>query len=487
MKILKKLQLKTLGLCITLLALTVSLFTGVNFVQASAETQPEVTYIDTDVEGIVFAQHPTCVFFGFKLTESDYDDFGNFEGDYANTAAYVKYEEYIALQLTYWKNFSQMNSEGVILDQLYAYWDAGRNPNTGSHALMHSVFANTLAHRSTLALLEYGFVISIPAGTTFPSATYVHGGCEGTPIMYRTTQDIAFYYNGSTFQVFQFSVSQERTLATEEVNSVDLSQYYAAERNQVTALINDASAALKQSFTSFAIQDVLATFYKNLDGVMTIADYAELANKKTEAKAELSAFFAGLSQADYEDEDWNSILVMQNEISAVVDSCGSMEEVNAAVFSIQYSVDKVLTKTEKAGFADYKAAAVASVEKSFVETLYREQERAQGAAFVQTAKDLIGQATSYDEVDGLELTYITRIGALKTKAEWEEEERVEEIVPPSDSTEEENSTAEKEDANNGGCGSALGALGIIFGVVVVAALSVVIILNKKRKDLKNEK
>jgi hypothetical protein len=44
----------------------------------------------------------------------------------------------------------------------------------------------------------------------------------------------------------------------------------------------------QNSFSSFAIQDALATFYKKLDEVMTVEDYAILANRKTEAKAELS-------------------------------------------------------------------------------------------------------------------------------------------------------------------------------------------------------
>ena len=98
MKLLKKIQLKSFALWVLLFALTLSLFTGITF-KASAETadeetSTEITYIDTEVEGIAFAQHPTCVFFGFKLKDSDYNDFSNWEGDFAGTATHKRYEEY---------------------------------------------------------------------------------------------------------------------------------------------------------------------------------------------------------------------------------------------------------------------------------------------------------------------------------------------------------------------------------------------------------
>ena len=153
-----------------------------------------------------------------------------------------------------------MNSEGAVLDQLYAYWSAGLNPLTNSHALPAAIFNNTVAHRSNLAMLEYGFAFSFPAGTTFPSATYVKGGCEGAPVMYRTTEDKAFYYNGSSFVEFPYAVSQERMLAVEEVNSLNYREYYEAEQSQVDEVVRKANAALNESFTSYAIQEALANY-----------------------------------------------------------------------------------------------------------------------------------------------------------------------------------------------------------------------------------
>ena len=490
MKLLKKIQLKSFALWVLLFALTLSLFTGITF-KASAETtdeetSTEITYIDTEVEGIAFTQHPTCVFFGFKLKDSDYNKFSNWEGDFAGTATHKRYEEYIALELTYWNSFSDMNSEGVIFDQLYAYWDAGRNPSTNSHALMYSMFANTVAHRSTLVLLEYGFVISIPAGTTFPSATYVHGKCEGAPIMYRTKSDVAFYYNGSKFEVFPYEVAQERVAAAEELNSIDLDNYYEAEQKKVTSLIEEAEEQVLNSFSSFAIQDALTTFYGKLDKVMTVEDYAILADRKTEAKAGLATFFNGLSQEMYEEAEWNAILAIQGEADALIDGRATLDEVAAAVAGVKLSVDKVLTKEEKSGFADYQAAAIAKVENAFVESLYRAEESAQGKALIQEAKTLIQKANTYDGVDGVALTYIARINALKTDAELTEEERLEQSKP-NDSTVGDSTTNNQNSAVDNseeeGCNSSMNGFGIIFGMAVVAMLTVI---NKKRMEKKNE-
>jgi len=157
MKILRKIQSKAIVLGMALFLLVFSLFSGVQFLRVSAENnsnESEIVYIDTEVEGIAYVQHPTCVFFGFRLTESDYDDFGLWETDYMGTPTYAAYEKYIATDLTYWKDFAKNNSEEVYFDQLYAYWHGS--------SVGPANFANTVAHRSTLERLEYGFIISIP-------------------------------------------------------------------------------------------------------------------------------------------------------------------------------------------------------------------------------------------------------------------------------------------------------------------------------------
>ena len=484
MKTLKKIQLKTFVLWITLFVWAISIFAGVGVLSAAAATEnsTEITYVDTEVKRIAFQQHPDHVYFGFELSESDYDDFGNWEGDFYSTDAHYRYEAYLAgveTPLTYWKNFSKMNSEGAAFDQLYGYWNAGLNPSTGSYALPFGSFQNTLAHRTNLARLEYGLVISIPAGTTFPSAAYIKGGCQSeTNVIYRTTTDVAFYYDGDRFQIFHYAISEERKAAIEAVNSIDLTVYGATERAEVEALIADANKVLKESFTSIAIQDAVVSFNERLATIMTIADHEAVAQEKTAAKAELSSFFAnGYKQADYDVAEWNTLLTMQGEYPALIDGCTRIEEISAVVSGVKLAADKILTTAEKAGFATYKADAIARVEGAFDKTLYRAEEKIQGEALVAEAKSLIENATTYDEVDGVAFTYVKRIGELKTKTELDEEDKVvdSEIV---DSTEED-STASNETASNSGCGSSLSQFGTIFGMAAMAMLTVI---NKKRKD-----
>ena len=94
MKLLKRIQTKTLVLYIVFLTLILALIgLGFSHFTARANTdEPEITYIDTDVAAIAFMQHPTRVYFGFILTESDYSDFNNWEGDFAGTSSYERYE-----------------------------------------------------------------------------------------------------------------------------------------------------------------------------------------------------------------------------------------------------------------------------------------------------------------------------------------------------------------------------------------------------------
>ena len=482
MKAFSKIQTKVFVLCMAVLMSVLALM-GICFMPhtaSAASNESEIVYIDTAVEDIAFTQHPTCVFFGFKLSESDYDDFGSWAGDYVGTVAFNSYEQYITSQLTYWKNFSQMNSEGASFDQLYAYWSAGWDTTAQAYPLPPTQFANSVAHRSTLARLEFGFTFYIPAGTTFPSATYVKNGCQGAPIMYRTVEDKAFYYDGSKFQTFSYAVSQTRQVAIEEVNAIDYSVYQEPELAEVCALVKKVSEELNVSFTKFAIQDTLSAFYAELDEIMTIADYQALAEKKATAKSELLAFFNGLERDLYETADWDKILSMQSEYSALIDALGNGEEVDAAVAGVKFTVGNVLTKVERADFAAYQEAAMQRLEASFVETLYREQERIQGAAWLQEAKTIIEQATTKDEVDGAELTYTARIRELKTQAQWESEEQQNK---PGDSTEKEESSVEETPKEKSGCGSSLNQVGIMLGMAIAAFM----VINKKKDGQRNEK
>ena len=486
MKILKMITPQKLVAWIALLLTTIFLCFGVSFVKTAADsatgvtTEDGVTYIDTEVKHIVFAQHTSVVFFGFELTESDYDDYGVYEGDFGGQPAYNAYESYIATQLTYWKNFSSMNSEGKRFDQLYAYWNGS--------SVGPAKFANTLAHRSTLRLLEYGFLISIPAGTTFPSLTYVKGNCEGTPIMYRTTQDKAFYYDGSSFVELSYAIAEKRAEATAALQAVKYNQYNTEERAQVKALVEETTAKIKLSFSSVMLDDILADFYAQLDDIMTIADYEALAVRKQEVKADLDAFFASFAEENYEAAEWASLQMVRSEGEALIDSLTSEAALNAAVTSIQYAANSILTAEEKAGLVSYAADAAQRLENSFVQALYRDAERAQGLAIVEEGVAAIENAASYEEVDGLEGEYIARIAALKTDEQLTEEENkanAESSAPEvDDEPTQDNGTIEvpptSVEEEEGGCSDTISEMNLVLGALVAMAL--IITKNKKRME-----
>lgn len=493
MKILKKAQRKIFGLLTALVLVCALAFIGISAYvpQASADTNPDampetVEYIDTNVDAIVYAQHPSCVFFGFGLTESDYDDYGLYEGDFAGKPVHATYERYIRLWLNYWENFPSMNSEAVRLDQLYAYWNGS--------SVGESKFANTVAHRSTLKLLEYGFVISIPAGTTFPSLKYVKGNCEGNPIMYRTTESKAFYFNGTAFVSLPYHVAEVRAAAIKTLSDTDVYSYYGEkdavgnnERAQVKALIESAKKEVGLSFTTFAVEDVLARFTESLAGIMTKADYTKLANSKVTAKNTLAAFFDGLYEANYDAEEWATILAMKDEYVRVIDGVSTISDVDGAVRGVKFAVENVMTKAEKAGLADYIAAAVSRLENAFIPSIYRAEEQAHGALLVSEGTEAITAANSYGDVDGICADYIARIDELKTDAELTAEEESSKSennnqdnnTPPGDEPIDDTNSGEGNiSSEKSGCGSFTGAAGIAFAMIA-AGMAMVI---KKKKD-----
>ena len=474
MKILKKVQLK---ICVVLTALF--LVAGVlccfnvsaQGVKAEAAEMPSnVTYVNTDVKNIVYVQHPSQVYFGFQLTVSDYDDYGKFETDWMSDAsAAAIYNDYMTSWVTHWKNFPNMNSEGNRFTISYSYWNGSS---------LGSRFTDAVGHRSDLKLLEYGYAIYIPAGTTFPSLGYVYNRCEGTPVMYRTTTDTAFFFNGSDFVPMAYSAAVDRRAAAEELKAMDYSDYYEAEIAQAKALVDAYVKQINICNSGYQIQDVLTDFYAELDKIMTKADYATLATQKVEAKAALSSYIAGFSEENYEESDWANLLAIKDQGEMLIDSINALGEVDVVLAVLKLAADNVITKSEKADFNAYKQAAVQQLVAAFKAELYKEAERAQGEALVAEGSQILEKATTYNEADGLLANYLVKLNALKTAAELETEGENNTPSQPDSSTSDSNQTAPKEE----GCGSVASATGIIFGVALMAVSMVI----KKKADNKDE-
>ncbi len=476
MKILKKAKSKLLVLLTALVLAVVSMFAGFNVsAMPKANADGGMEYIDTQVDSIGFVGSGGKFIFAFRLTVQDYADFTNPPGELPeNTAKY----NYIT-SLGYWKNFENMNSAGAKFAQPFAYWNGGWGDSQ-----IGAAGKNGVGHLSSLTSLTYGFMISIPAGTTFPSLTYIQGGCEGTPKAYRTTTNVAFFYDGTKFAQMDYQLAEVRMEALDEIEGVDYSIYLEKEKQEVAALVQSTKGALEQCMSLVEVSDVMDGFYAALAQVKTNEYYAELDGVKTAAKQDMATFFNGFNQSAYGEEEWALLNVMKAEAETLIDGAQSFEEVATKVAGIKNAANEVLMDVEKPEFAAFITNAVGNVEASFNASLYREAQAAEGAAIVAEGKALLEKATTYAEVEAVELKYIAKIDALKTAAELDLEEANKEekpaepeIVEPQPETE-----APSQEEPKKGCGSSVMNSLVIISLAVMATL-IVIMKNKKRMDI----
>lgn len=479
MKILQKVHSKILVLLTTVFLAVITLFTGLQVTSTSkAKATESMTYIDTQVESVGFLQI-SRVIMTFRLTVSDYDDHGEVAGEFPAGAG-PKYD-YIT-SLSYWKEFANRNSEGATFNQNFAYWNGGIGDSK-----IGTVGRNAVGHLTTVENLEYGFLVYFPAGTTFPCLEYFKNNCKGTPIAYRTTEDAAFCYDGKTFEKMDCNVAMARLEALEEIKNVKLSNYLQAEQKEVSKLVEDTKDELNVCMSLRDIENAMDTFNERLSKIKTVEYYAQLDNKKAQAKQEISTYFNAMTESAYGEAEWVILSSMKKESCSLIDEAADIESVDKVVASIQHKAEEVLTEAEKPAFAQFLAAAVKNVQDAFVATLYREAEAMQGAALVEEGKKAIEQATTYGEAEALELAYLAKIDGLKTAAEWELEEQANQNTQPQPKPEQpqpEQPSNEKEPS--AGCGSLIAGNWVMLSLAF--AFMLIIILKKKtRTDIKNEK
>lgn len=474
MKILQKVNSKILVLLTTMFLAVITLFTGAHVASISKANAAEtMTYIDTQVESIGYLQSGKVIM-AFRLTVSDYDDHGEVAGEFSDVSS-PKYK-YLT-SLSYWKEFEKMNSKGVAFSQCFAYWNGGLGDSQ-----IGSVGKNAVGHLTTLPRVEYGFLVYFPAGTTFPCLEYFKNNCEGTPVAYRTTEDVAFCYDGKAFVKIDYKVATARMSALEEIKNVDTSKYLQAEQEEVAALVVETEGQLSTCMSLLDVQNVMESFSEALSKIKTVEYYAQLDSKKAQAKQEISTFFNGMTQSAYGEAEWALISSMKKESGSLIDEAMDMDAVDRVVTGIQYKVEEILTEAEKPEFAQFVAVAVKNIQEAFVVTLYREAEATQGAALVEEGKKALEQATTYGEAEALELSYLTKIDALKTAAEWEAEEQENQNTQPKPQPKPEQPQPEPSDKGelSAGCGSSIGGNLV---VISLAFMLVVILKNKKRMDI----
>lgn len=477
MKILQKVHAKFLGLLTAVLLAVIMLFTGLQVASTSkAKADEPMEYIDTQVESVSFYQS-SRVIMTFRLTVSDYDDHGEVAGEFSVGPEY----DYIT-SLSYWKEFANMNSEGAAFGQNFAYWNGGIGDSK-----IGAVGKNAVGHLTTLENVEYGFLIYFPAGTTFPCLEYFKNNCEGTPIAYRTTEDAAFCYDGKAFVKMDCQIATARLDALDEIKNVDNSNYLQAEQEEVAKLVQETKEQLNVCMSLLDVENAMGDFNEQLSRIKTVEYYAQLDSKKAQAKQEISTYFNGMTESAYGEAEWALLSSMKKESDSLIDEATDMEAVDNVVASIQYKAEGVLTEAEKPAFAGFVATAIKNVQDAFVATLYREAEAMQGAALIEEGKKALEQATTYGEAEALELSYLAKIDALKTAAEWETEEQANQNTqsqPQPEQSQPEQPSDEEE--SSAGCGSLIAGNWVMISLAF-AFMLIIILKNKKRMDINNEK
>ena len=449
----------------------VSLFAGVNMASIKKASADEMTYLDTEVQAVNVVNGKILA---FVLTESDYAGASNDAGDFPDATAKYNY----ITSLSYWKNFKNMNSEGAIFTQNFAYWNGGIYP----HSYLGNAGSNAVAHLTSLKGVEYGFLLHFPAGTTFPSFEYFKNDCKGTPVAYKTKTDVAFYYDGTKFVKTDYAIAEARENATKTLDAVDYSLYYEKEQAMVKTLVASTKNELKSCFATSRVEEVMYNFYTALDAINTKADYAVLAEEKAVAKAEMATFFDGLAQNTYGEKEAATLAMIREECNDLIDEAENMTAVAEIVAGIKYKAEGILTEDEKPAFAEAVAKKIQNVKDAFDASLYRPAEAEMGVWLVGNAEKALEQATTYAEADAIELSYLTQIGALKTAAEWEAEEAAKPQDKPEEPDVEEPDVEVPDDQVEEpatGCGSSV----VETLVVISMAFACTLVLMMKKKKI----
>ncbi|MBQ7373489.1 MAG: hypothetical protein IJW64_02860 [Clostridia bacterium] len=152
------------------------------------------------------------------------------------------------------------------------------------------------------------------------------------------------------------------------------------------------------------------TFYKTSAG-----EWVKLDEFKATAKAEIDSYRAGKADADYFTAD---VTVMDTAVSTAktaIDSAENVATVEGAVTAAKSAIDQVTPKADvinpaKEEVANYKAG------------LFRQVEEAQRLVIVENAQGLLDEATASDAVSTIVANAKEAIDALKTAAQYADEE-----------------------------------------------------------------
>ncbi|MBO5737197.1 MAG: hypothetical protein J6S04_05250 [Clostridia bacterium] len=349
--------------------------------------------------------------------------------------------------------------------------------------------------------------ITIEAGCEFPSEATATKESGGGYTVYKTTEDITFYNDGTG--VFVTLAAAKEIAKAELAAYKNAADYRETEKAAIVSILETANTAINACETISAINETVATAKVELDALKTDAEYtaeelaAALAVAKETAKAELATY---KNVEDYRETEQLEIASILGEANTRLDNATDVAAVETIVSETKATLDTLKTDAEYT--AEEAAAALATAKETAKADLvayknaddYRTAEQAQLAAILETANAAIDACENEEAINAVAASVKTELDALKTDAEYTEEENANSSESTSDSEEDSvsesdedstpDSTSEsKEDSSSeteSGASDSVdvfGCFGSVSGVSVTAILLFAsVVLTKKKKE-----
>lgn len=216
---------------------------------------------------------------------------------------------------------------------------------------------------------------------------------------------------------------QKTAAITEVENYKNKDDYRDTEKTQLETLIANTKTVINQATSKTAIDEAVTQFKASADALKTNAQYEaeEFAAYKTTKISEVENY---KDKNDYRDAEKAQLEGLINAAKTAINDATSREVIDGVVTTFKTNADALKTNAqyEAEEFAAYKETKVSEVEGYKTATDYREAEQTQLTTLIQTAKASINSATTKDEINNAVTEFKTAADALKTKAQYEEEE-----------------------------------------------------------------
>lgn len=216
---------------------------------------------------------------------------------------------------------------------------------------------------------------------------------------------------------------QKTAAITEVENYKNKDDYRDTEKTQLETLIANTKTVINQATSKTAIDEAVTQFKASADALKTNAQYEaeEFAAYKTTKISEVENY---KDKNDYRDAEKAQLEGLINAAKTAINDATSREVIDGVVATFKTNADALKTNAqhEAEEFAAYKETKVSEVEGYKTATDYREAEQTQLTTLIQTAKASINNATTKDEINNAVTEFKTAADALKTKAQYEEEE-----------------------------------------------------------------